>query len=242
MAASGLWIVIALTSLVGCSQVLGFKDPTLEKPGPDIDAAIDTAIDTAPVCVPSDCQFGCDTTTNACRDGKLWIFKTGGAYSGNGFGGLDTPPDVRAGADGKCLQTYGSAYTMKECNTNNVRAILYVSSADSIALMATKYNIPTSVPVLRANDDVLVSNNWNDLTDPTRALRAPATTAPAGDEATVWTGANGTATCLNWTSRASGNSGTIGFTDRTISTWLSQNTFTCNLAYSLLCICWSGGQ
>src|SRR6185369_12535650 len=135
-----------------------------------------------------------------------------------------------------------ATYGMRQCNNNNVHAVLYVSSSDSIALMATKYGIPTNVPVNRADDDVLVSNNWNDLTDPTKALRAPATTAPTGDEATVWTGANGVATCSNWTSRMNSASGTQGYTDRTVSTWLSQTTSTCDLLFSLLCICWSGGQ
>jgi len=235
------WLIaiVAAAFTAGCSQVLGFKDPMLNETTPGIDAPVDMAPAT---CMPAACQFGCDPSTNACRDGKLWIFRTGGSFFGNGFGGADVPPDVRAGADGKCLVTYAATYGMRQCNNNNVHAVLYVSSSDSIALMATKYGIPTNVPVNRADDDVLVSNNWNDLTDPTKALRAPATTAPTGDEATVWTGANGVATCSNWTSRMNSASGTQGYTDRTVSTWLSQTTSTCDLLFSLLCICWSGGQ
>lgn len=237
-------VMAAAALAAGCSQVLGFKDPTVDNTkAEDANTGIDAPIDMAPAaCMPSACQFGCDPTTNACRDGKLWIFRTGGSFFGNGFGGTDTPPDVRAGADGKCLVTYTAAYAMRQCNNNNVHAVLYVSSSDSIPLMATKYGIPTSVPVHRADDDVLVSNNWNDLTDPTKALRAPATTTPSGDDANVWTGANGTATCSNWTSGMSSASGTLGHTDLTVSTWLSQGTSTCDLLFSLLCICWPGGN
>lgn len=240
MTARTCLIAMAAAALaVGCSQVLGFKDPTLD----DTQSPIDASIDTAPAdCVPAACQFGCDPATNACRDGKLWIFKTGGSFFGNGFGGTDVPPNVRGGADGKCLVTYSASYGMRQCNNNNVHAILHVSSSDSIPLMATKYGIPTNVPVHRADDDVLVSNNWNDLTDPTKMLRAPATNAPAGDDAIVWTGANGVATCSNWTSRLSTDAGTRGYTDRTSATWLRQDTFRCDLLFSLLCICWSGGQ
>jgi hypothetical protein len=227
---------MSITVLTGCSQVLGgFKDPRLQE------ADVDAAIDMTPACVPAACQFGCDPNTNACRDGKLWIFRTGGSFVGNAFGGTDVPPTVRAGADGKCLVTYTNSFsTTRDCNTGNVHAILYVNSGDSIALMATRYGIPTNVEVHRADDDVLVSNNWNDLTDPTLPLRAPATTTPAGDDAIVWTGANGTATCTNWTSRMSGDTGSRGYTDRTNSSWLRQDTFRCDLLFSLLCICWPG--
>lgn len=216
-------VMAAAALAAGCSQVLGgFKDPTVENtqaedanPG----SATDAPIDMAPAaCMPSACQFGCDSTTNACRDGKLWIFRTGGSFFGNAFGGTDTPPNVRGGADSKCLVTYTAAYGTRQCNNNNVHAVLYVSSTDSIPLMATKYGVPTNVPVHRADDDVLVSNNWNDLTDPTKALRAPATTTTDPDDATVWTGANGTATCANWTSNASSASGVLGHTDVTVST------------------------
>jgi hypothetical protein len=222
----------------GCSQVLGFKDPSVSgDDAPDIDAPTDTAM-----CVPSECQFGCDPNTNACRDGKLWIFKTPAAFFGNGFGGTDVPPNVRGGADGKCLVAYTASYGARQCNNNNVHAILHVSSSDSIPLMATRYSIPTNVPVQRADDEVLVANNWNDLTDPTMPLRAPATTAPAGNSAIVWTGANTVATCANWTSKLSTDSGTRGYTDRVNASWLSQDTFRCDLLFSLLCVCWSGGE
>lgn len=237
-------MVMAAAALVaGCSQVLGFKDPTVDnsKAG-DANPGIDAPSDMAPAaCVPSACQFGCDSMTNACRDGKLWIFRTGGSFFGNGFGGTDTPPNVRGGADGKCLVTYTGDHGMRQCNNNNVHAILHVSNSDSIPLMATKYNIPTNVPVHRAEDDVLVSNNWNDLTDPTKPLRAPATKAATDTDGLVWTGATTVATCVNWTSAVSTDTGARGYTNRTDSNWLIEDAFRCDRLVALLCICWSGG-
>jgi hypothetical protein len=230
--------MVAAALAAGCSQVLGFKDPTLDDTKPGIDALVDTG---PANCVPAACQFGCDTTTNACRDGKLWIFKTTGGTLGNGFGGTDVPPTVRGGADGRCQVTYTQRFAMRECNSNNVHAILHISSTDSIPLMATKYSIPTNVGVHRADDDVLVSNNWNDLTDPTKTLRAPATTATTDAAGTVWTGANTSSTCRNWTSAASSDTGTYGYTTRTEVTWLSAGVVACDGLAALLCICWSGG-
>lgn len=201
MAQACSMVMTAAALAVGCSQVLGFKEPTVDdtKSG----AGIDASVDTTPAACTSACQFGCDPTTNACRDGKLWIFKTAGATVGNGFGGTDVPPNVRGGADGRCLATYTSRYATRQCNPSNVHAILYVSSTDSIALMVARYSIPTNVGVHRAEDDVLVSNSWNELTDPTKQLRAPATTATTDPAGTVWTGTNTSSTCRNWTDRKS---------------------------------------
>lgn len=234
-------VMAAAALAAGCSQVLGFKDPTVDNT--KADAAIDAPIDMAPAaCMPSACPFGCDMTTNACRDGKLWIFKTAAAFFGKEFGGGDTPPNVRGGADGKCLETYTIVYPTLACSNNRVHAILHVNNTDSIALMATKYGIPTNVPVHRAEDDVLVSNHWNDLTDTTKPLRAPATTAATDAEGLVWTGANTVSTCVNWTSALSTEVGARGYTNRMEAGWLSEDTSRCDRAASLLCICWSDGQ
>jgi len=217
---------------------------------PPIDAAADAAVDTAaidapidtpgPSCVPSACQFGCDPNTDQCRESKLWIFKTESAFLGNAFGGVDTPPMVRAGADGKCLIAYGDLPTSRQCSNGNVHAILYVNAGDSIALMAAKYAIPTTVPVYRAEDNVLVSNNWNDLTDPTKQLRAPATTAATDAEGLVWTGANPQNTCTNWTAGVSTSMGTRGYASRIDASWLAEDSSRCDRLASLLCICWPG--
>jgi hypothetical protein len=75
-----------------------------------------------------------------------------------------------------------------------------------------------------------------------RERRAPAMTPATDADGVVWTGTNTAATCLNWTSAVSTDSGTRGYTNRTDATWLSQDTFHDDHLASLLCICWSGGE
>lgn len=235
---------IAIAALpAGCSQILDLgKDPTLDDSNIAIDAPIGSTDSMAPpTCMPSACQFGCDTTTSMCREGKLLIYKTSAGFFGNDFGGKDIPPDVRVSADGICLVAYSQAYSTRGCQANNVHAVLQISGSDTLSLMPVKYNIPTNIPVYRIDDGVLVSNNWNDLTDPLRSLRASATNATSDAEGIVWTGANSNATCQNWTSASSTSSGTRGYTNRTDSSWLNEDTFRCDRSASLLCICWPSG-
>jgi hypothetical protein len=237
-----LWLIavlVAAAATSACEQILDLRSPQLE----ERDAGSDAPVDSTPkACQPAECPFGCDADANACRPGKLWVFKTANAFLGNAFGGADMPPNVRGGADAKCLATFAALYADRKCNPTRMRAVLHVNSTDSIALMATRFSIPTGVPVHRINDDVLVANNWNDLTDPTKPLRAPATTATNDADGTVWSGANTAATCANWTSAALADSGTRGYTTRTSATWLSQDTFRCDRSASLLCVCWTGGE
>lgn len=234
-----------------CSQVLGLKEPSLDDTSsPGIDAPVDTPVDTARdapldttgACVPAACPFGCDADTNVCRDGKLWIFKTGGAFIGNAFGGTDVPINVRGGADGRCRATYTSLYGARHCNNNRVHAVLHVNGTDSLDLMASTYTIPTNVPVHRADDNVLVSDNWNELTDPSKEPHAAATTAATDAQGIVWTGTDTVATCSSWTSATSTDMGRLGFTNRREATWLSHDTLRCDRLAGLLCVCWSGGE
>lgn len=249
---------------VGCSQVLGFKDPGLEEPnnlqdaatdGTPDDAAIDGPLRDGPLadgpidgppgatCRPADCPFGCDTVNDRCRPGKLSVFLTAGAFLGNGFGGTAGPNLVRGGADARCLQTYSDQFSALQCNPARVHAVLSVNTADdSIALMASKFGIPTTVEVHRADDDVLVFNNWNDLTDNTKAPRAPVSTAPDQDADLIWSGFNSTSNCKGWTSAAASDSGVIGHTSLTFASWLQRASQTCEKFGRLLCVCWSGGE
>lgn len=237
-------VVLVLTGLTGCSQVLGLEKAELDD-GAGRDAAVPDAslIDGPPAgCVPANCPFGCDPTTSACRAGKLWLFATIGATVASGFGGADLPPNVRGGADARCLATYTDLHTARACKASNVHAVLYVSGADTIAGMASRYQIDTTVPVHRATDDVLVANNWNAMLDPSLALRAPATDAPTQDDGIVWTGANGTNHCNNWTATDSTTQGVRGYTTLTDVTWLNRDAFRCDRTARLLCVCWAGPE
>lgn len=240
-------IAVALGT-AGCSSLLGLKDPTFDdpRPGPDaaVDAPVDTATDGGPAaCVASACPFGCDPGTNACRPEKLWVYLTPGQRAGNNFGGLDTPPDVRATSDTLCFDTASNSFAMRACSRNRTHAILTINASDAIPLMATLYSIPTTVEVHRADDDVLVSNNWNDLTDTTKIPRAPVTTVGDG---VIWTGVNGNSTCSNWTSAGSSKMpadlGVQGNATLMVSTWMVRSSGDCNLLEHLVCICFSGGQ
>jgi hypothetical protein len=261
---------------VGCSQVLGFKDPRLEEPGGPQDAAsdgaprdtstidgspidsamidgplidgplIDAAIDSpsGPTCVPANCPFGCDTATDMCRPAKLWVFLTNGGFLGDGFGGNVTIPSAaRSGADARCLQTYVDAFPTLQCNPSRMHAVLSANSSDdAIGLMASRYSIPTAVEVHRATDDVLVFNNWNDLTDNTKSPRAPVDSAPAPNDV-VWSGFGGGSNCNNWTSHdpAPTAAGQTGRTSLMVPTWLARGSLGCDQFERLLCVCWTGG-
>jgi hypothetical protein len=254
--ASCSWPLVAVAVLVtACSQVLGFKEAKVVDASPESDAAVDAPIDTAidgsidaPIdtpaatCVPANCTFGCDPGTDACRQGKLSIFKTAAAFVGNVFGGTDNPVNVRGGSTAKCLETHAAIYPSVPCDADHMFAILHVSNTDSIPLMATKYGIPTTAPVNRADDDVLVANNWNDLTDPNKALRAPASPLTDDADTQIWTGANTVSTCTNWTSAVNAVTGTRGFANRTASTWLNANTLACGDSAGLVCICWAAAH
>jgi hypothetical protein len=241
----GAFAVATAALVAACSQVLGFKDPKLDDSSnsPGIDASVDASIDGAPAgCVPAACPFGCDASTNACRVGTLWVYMTTGSFLGNGFGGKDTPASVRATSDALCFATVSAKYMTRQCNQTRTHAVLSVSTADSLSLMATKYTIPTTVPVRRADDDVLVANNWNDLIDTTKQPRAPVSTAATEPAGIVWSGATESSTCKNWTSEATADSGVQGHTTLTTANWLARGAGQCDLLARLLCICWSGGN
>lgn len=243
----------------GCSNVLGLKDPTFN------DTAHDAAIDTPPVdaptdvgqaaCMPSVCPFGCETGTTVCRPARLWVYlttKNGSPQSflGDGFGGPSNT--VRATSDTECFTTATQtpAFAVRACSRDRTHAILTVNGADSIPAMSALYSIPTTVEVHRADDDVLVANTWNDLTDTTKAPRAPvASTMSAATEALgiVWTGSGGANTCAGWTSKgsdatSSNDNGVRGHTTLMVATWMGRDVLTCNNLARLLCVCWSGGQ
>ena len=253
---------LAAALATGCSSVLGFKDPSLNNVTPDdaatdapidaaamaIDGAIDGAIDAPPTdtgpaaCVPSACPFGCDTTTNMCRPAELWVFETTGLFVGNDFGGKDNT--VRATSDALCFATATTKFMTRACNSARTHAILSVSSADSIGLMATTYGIPTAAPVHRADDDVVVIDTWDNLVGKQVSPNVPVTTAMSAAAGTVWTGLGETpqTTCNKWASAAATDFGEQGNTTITSTNWLFRGATECDFLAHLLCICWSGGQ
>jgi hypothetical protein len=254
-------VAITATVLVGCNSLLGLnKEPSLVEPidaaiDKPIDAPIDMPIDMNPAACPGmDCgDFGCDTQTNTCRPKKLWVYLSLSSFPSNGFGGLDNPPDVRDASDSLCAQAAASPELSKRaCSVDRAHAILTVSTTDSIQAMRPKYMIPDTVEIHRADDDVLVANNWNVLTMTMTTLAPVVSPAAAPTEAdgVVWTGfgPSTASNCLGWQSNANAQNGVVGHTtiSDANSLWLGKASIACGAAVApqehLLCVCWSGGK
>jgi hypothetical protein len=239
-------VILAAVAAAGCSNVLGLKDPSLHEPGPGSDAAVDGAtdapIDTGPAaCVPANCPFGCDSSTNACKV-RLFAFLTTGQFFGDGIGG-------RGGADTKCFTTASAAFPDRACTAARTRAVISIDTSDNIQAMSALYMIPTDVEVHRIDDDVLVATNWNTFTAPSTAPItdvASATSASSSAASQVWTGFGGAtaSNCTNWTSKLSTVLGVRGTTRMPAmpATWLGEGSEGCNLLHRLLCICATKGN
>jgi hypothetical protein len=257
--AAARWLALAAAALAaaGCNKVLGLdRDPTLNSAidgNTPIDAPNDVPLDVpidvdTSACAGMNCGvFGCDTSTNTCRPAKLWVYLTPGQYFGNGFGGTDMPADVRATSDTLCFTEASQHFAGRACSRNRSHAVLTVAGADSIQTMAAIYQIPsTTTEVHRIDDDVLVSNKWDDLIAgaTTRAPVASAATVAVTGDGIVWTGfgASSASNCTSWTSKtASGVQGNTAASDQN-ALWLGSGSMSCGLLERLLCVCWSGGN
>ena len=112
-----------------------------------------------------------------------------------------------------------------------------MSASDSIELMRSQYGVPADVPVHRAEDDVRVTDTWPELTG-LGSLHAAPSTAQTDEDGAVWTGADGSHTCQNWTSGASTDFGSRGFTNRASAVWLFEDSLRCDRMAGLFCVCW----
>jgi hypothetical protein len=184
----------------------------------------------APQCAA--CGFGCDPTANVCRPARVFVLGSAGGFQGGSVGG-------RAGADLKCATDFSNRFPALACNSSHAHAIITVDNVDTIGGMAVRFSIPTTVPVNRADDNVIVTNNWNDLINPNLQLTNPATPntiTPANR--LIWTGNNGVETCTGWT--VTTGTGVRGDTAQTSGLRFSNDSINCNLTSHLLCVCWSG--
>jgi hypothetical protein len=181
------------------------------------------------------CSFGCDPTANACRPVKLFLLLSVGGFQGGFFG-------TRAAFDARCAADYAdrTRFPDRGCNPSHAHAVISVNSADSMALMASKFSIPLGVPLHRVDDDAFVTGTWNNLIDSTLTLTAaPSSLPPGSANALVWTGFNGL-DCTGWSSSSNGVSGDRGDTASATALRLNAANTTCNLTGHLLCVCWSG--
>lgn len=213
-------VLLVVVAVVGCSQVLGFKEPSLA--GND-DAAIpdDAAPNDALIDAP-------DAGVTA-----LWVFTTNSQFLGD-FG---QTTGARIVADTKCDDMYQLTYTTRACS--HIHAVLQVdSNVDTLGRMASTFAIPATAGVFRAADGTQVSNSWAELINPNAVLIAAVSASTSS--VIFWSGRGISAdeNCTSWTTK----DGTVfGDTGDAIArqNWVSRSKFNCNdLTPHLLCVCW----
>lgn len=213
--------ILVLASLgVGCSQIVGLKEVSLE----DADVAPDGGADAMPM----------DGRIDAPPP-ELWVFVTNASFAG-GFGASS---GARTTADIKCQDMYNQSFAARGCSLANVHAVLQIDdTVDSLARMDLTFPIPQNAEVLRATDATPVAQNWDTLVNPNAALLAPVSSSTTA--VPFWSGRGVTTNsqCANWTSAASGMTGNAGDATK-VNAWMAQSSFTCNnFNQRLLCICW----
>ncbi len=219
-----------LALAAGCSQIVGFKDVTLEEKedggtGSDADASGDAAIDAMP-----------DAIVDAMIDGpppNLYVFRT----SGNFIGSFGAAAGARATADIKCQDIYNLAYSTKGCALANIHAVIHIDdTVDSLARMDITFPIPQGVQLKRITDETVVAQSWDEFINPNAALIAPVDTGASA--VTFWSGRGSSSnmTCSGWT--ATGGNGNAGDLTK-VNQWTNQSAPACSSAnQKLLCICW----
>jgi hypothetical protein len=229
LASLGAQLAVTALALGGCSNIIGFRDVTLEDDanasdmdGRPADAPVDDALVDAPVDAPPDAPAP-----------RLWAFVTNASFAG-GFG---SPNGARVTADIKCADMYDAAFTNLGCT--EIHAVIQVDdTVDSLARMDINFPIPQTAEVLRATDATPIATNWDAFINPNQQLLAPVV---ASSTSTYFWSGRGIANnlqCTNWTSSASSMSGNAGDATK-VNGWMSQANFTCNnFNQRLLCICW----
>lgn len=215
-------IALAVAFLVGgCSQVLGFKDPSLEAEsdgpladGPGADGA-------SPDSAPPD-----------ARPIDLWVFTTNAQFPAN-FGAAG----ARTIADVKCDDMYRFAHTSRKCTM--VHAVIQVdNSVDTLNRMEGNYQIPSNRPLLRASDGVKVSEKWADFVNPNLQLIEAVT--PSASAVYFWSGRGVVADrqCSSWSSAANASFGDVGDSSLRSGSISAASVRCDDQRPHLLCVCW----
>ncbi len=181
-------------------------------------------------------------TTGAKNSGTstLFVFGTTTGISGDLTQG-SAFASARAGADNFCM-TARSGLVFPDNGCTQVRAMISLSTADSIANMPGNYNIPTNRSI-NAPNNFVVAPDWFTLISGTSGNIVGANgILPA---ATVWwtfstTGGNfdGTNNCVAGTSPSGASSGARADSSTSGSTWIADGLNTCSTSNRLLCICY----
>lgn len=214
-------IVIGLSLVAGCNQIVGFKDVKLDGDAGSSgdaqpkDAAADMAIDTPPQ--------------------NLYTFVTDASF----IGGFGAAAGARTTADIKCQDKYTLSFTALGCT--NIHAFIQIDDTmDSLARMKINFpTIPLTSEVKRATDQSPVSSKFDDFVNPNAQLLAPI--VPGGGAPILfWSGRSGggNLTCNKWTVSVNGMSGNAGDVTKT-NAWTAQANVMCdNFDQRLVCMCW----
>lgn len=168
----------------------------------------------------------------------LFLFATANTMAGDVRGGLG---DARAGADMNCMTTRATL-SFPDNSCTQVRAVISLSLADSIANMPGMYGVPTNRSINGPNNFVIASD-WNTLIAGTSGNSL--TNGNVMTAATTWwsfstTGGNydNTNNCSGGTIGTSIN-GAKGDSSTTGNTWLASGAAAvCSTAAKLLCVCY----
>jgi len=167
---------------------------------------------------------------------SFYLFSTGTPINGNIKGAYAT---AREGADAQCIGTRAAiAFPNNGCN--QVRAIISLSSADSIGNMPGNYGIATN-RALSAQNNFTVAPDWNALRDGTTGNSLAPNVMPA---ATTWWSFSTAGGNYDGTNNCSGGgngssfSGVAADSSVTGANWVTGTALICSGSYRLLCICY----
>lgn len=176
-------------------------------------------------------------SSSSNRISTLFLFGTAGIHQGDVRNGMAS---ARDGADSLCAATRGTL-TFPDNGCTQVRAVISLTTADSIANMPGNYGVPTNRSINGPNNFVIASD-WNTLIAGTSGNSlSNGAVMPA---ATTWwsfstTGGNfdGTNNCSGGTINTSIN-GAAGDSSTTGNTWLAGTSPICSTSAKLLCVCY----
>ena len=152
----------------------------------------------------------------------------GGTYTGN-LGG-------RAGADALCV-----AAKPVSVGNPNVRALISISSTDTIAGMPANLGVTNNIPLIFIGGH-LIAKDWSDLLDGSinEALTSggvPAGRWWSGSESDAGNALPTTATCNGFTDGVATGFGNFGDTNSTGAGWMgSASSADCSNTYTLVCL------
>ena len=176
-------------------------------------------------------------TSGGAKTSALFLFATTNSFNGNIRSGMAT---ARLAADVQCSTTRATL-TFPDNACTQVRAMISLDAADSMANMPGNYGIPVNISVNGPNNFVIASD-WGTLI--------------AGTSGNSLVSGNAMPTSTNWWSFstlggnydgtnncAGGNDGTTGMgsggnSNTSGNTWLSSGPISCPGPARLLCVCY----